>query len=331
MTKVQNFVILFLLYWMLPCQGQDVHFSQYDMAPSLLSSALSTTFDAEFQGGMIVKNQWTQIVPYKSFLGYFNHRIQHAFLGNSIAIGGQFQYDKAGDGDLSLTKFDIQATISRPLSSNFTLSLGTQLGYGLRQFSPNQLQFESQFFDKYDPNTPSGETFSSTHLGYFDMGISLNGQFQVHQLASNIGMATHHLNQPKVGFLDKEIHLFPISNFYTINSFQLAPKINLLVDAFFRKQQVYQELVFNGGIQLFIHKETNKNIALSIRNGWRLGDAIMPTLQFQYHNWQIGWSYDTNTSAFQITTLGKGGPELALKYTSNALVSPKIIKPCPIL
>jgi len=174
MTKIQQFIILLFIFSGSFAYAQDVHYSQYSFAPSLLSPALSHDFASEFQGGAIYKNQWASVpVNYSSFLGYFDKKILKSFAGNAIAYGVHFQYDKAGEAGLSLMKVQFNTAISRPISPLLSLSLGVGAGYGSRQFSPENLSFGSQFTDQYRPNMTSGEVFNETNVGYLDLEVQL--------------------------------------------------------------------------------------------------------------------------------------------------------------
>jgi hypothetical protein len=64
----------------------------------------------------------------------------------------------------------------------------------------------------------------------------------------------------------------------------------------------------------------------------RWDDAVIPTVQVDYHPFSISLSYDVNISRLAQTTKGRGGYELSLKYvgflnrdnsSSNALRCPR--------
>jgi hypothetical protein len=46
----------------------------------------------------------------------------------------------------------------------------------------------------------------------------------------------------------------------------------------------------------------------------RWNDAIIPTVQLDYHPFSLSLSYDVNISQLSQTTRGRGGYELSLKY-----------------
>ena len=63
---------------------------------------------------------------------------------------------------------------------------------------------------------------------------------------------------------------------------------------------------------------------------FRFGDAIIPTTAVQYRNWTAGFSYDVNTSEFQVATGQRGGPELFVQYILWKVQPPPEFKACPI-
>ena len=332
MTKIQQFIILIFISFGSFGHAQDVHYSQYSFAPSLLSPALSHNFDSEFQGGAIYRNQWASVpVRYSSFLGYFDKKILKSFAGNAIAYGVHFQYDKAGDAGMSLMKVQFNGAISRPLSPLLSLSLGFGVGYGSRQFSPEKLSFGSQFTDQYRPTTASGEVFNETSVGFLDLAVGLNAHINVkNKHKGNLGFSLSHINQPKVSFLGADASLFPSMQVYALGNFFLSEKTDVLINTIYRRQGVYNEAVISTGLKYYLNKEINKTLAVSFLAGTRLGDAFFPEFHIYFKNWTGGLSYDINNSDFKVATAGKGGPEFSIKYIANQIVPPKKVKICPI-
>ncbi len=332
MTKIQQFILLLFISLGTFGHAQDVHYSQYSFAPSLLSPALSHSFRSEFQGGAIYRNQWASVpVKYASFLGYFDKKVLKSFAGNALAYGVHFQYDKAGDAGMSLMKIQFNGAISRPISPFLSLSVGLGAGYGSRQFSPEKLSFGSQFTDQYRPNTASGEVFNETSVGFMDLSAGLNAHINFknkHQ--GNIGFSLSHFNQPKVSFLGADVSLLPSIQLYTLGHLYLSEKTDALINTIYRHQGVYNETVISSGLKYYLNKEINRNLAVSVLAGVRLGDAFFPEFHVYYKNWTGGLSYDINHSDFKLATAGKGGPEFSIRYIANQIVPPKKVKICPI-
>ncbi len=333
MTKVQHFILLLLLSFPVLGNGQDVHYSQYAFAPSLLSPALSNSFGSEFRGGAIYRNQWASVpVDYTSFLGYFDKKmLRKSVFGTHIALGGQFQYDQAGDAGLGLLKVQLNTTVSKTLTPSLMASIGVGLGYASRQFNPDKLSFGSQFTDRYHEELNSGELFNQTKVSYADLNVGINASVNIRQkISGNMGASLAHINFPKVGFNDPTIQLTPTINLYAIGEVYLAEKMTLLFNTVYRHQLAYNELVLSSGIKIFLNKEINKDLAISFLAGLRQKDAFFPEVHLYYKNWTGGISYDLNTSDFNVATAGRGGPELSIQYTANTVVPPKKSKLCPI-
>jgi hypothetical protein len=64
--------------------------------------------------------------------------------------------------------------------------------------------------------------------------------------------------------------------------------------------------------------------------GYRFGDAWIMYLEANYQQWNLGLSYDINTSDFQTATNGRGGLELSLQYLLIQAKPPSEFKACPI-
>lgn len=331
MTKVQHFIILILFSFPGLALAQDVHFSQYSFAPTLLSPALSGIFPSEFRGGALYKNQWVSVpVKYTSFLGYFDKKVLRQVAGNSVVYGVSFQYDRAGEAALSGMQLQWHGAITRALHPAISLALGFSAGYSSRQFNPQKLSFGSQFTDIYRPSTPSGEIFEQTSVGYLDLATGLNAHVRFKPLEADVGLAYHHLNQPRVSFMGSDATLFPALTFYGLGGLALSEKTDVLFNTVYRKQQVYNELVISSGLKYYLNRETNQNIAVSMLLGMRKGDAFFPEFHIYFKNWTGGLSYDINRSDFRVATAGKGGPEFSIRYIANQVVPPKKSKICPI-
>ncbi len=332
MAKIQQFIILLFISLGTWCPAQDVHYSQYSFAPSLLSPALSSNIPSEFQGGAIYRSQWAAVpVNYSSFMGYFDKKVLKSIAGNALAYGVHFQYDKAGDAGMSLMKVQFNGAISRPISPFLSLSLGFGAGYGSRQFSPEKLSFGSQFTDQYRPNTTSGEIFKETNVGFLDLTTGLDAYIQIkNKHHGNIGFSLNHFNQPKVSFLGSDVSLSPSLQLYALGHLYLSEKTDALINTIYRHQGVYNETVISSGLKYYLNKEINRNLAVSFLAGIRLGDAFFPEFHVYYKNWTGGLSYDVNHSDFKVATAGKGGPEFSIRYIANQIIPPKKVKICPI-
>ena len=103
------FCILHFAFPVDKANAQGMHFSQYYNAPMLLNPANTGLMsDFDYRLGANYRNQWASVpAPYKTFSAYgdfqaFRQQNQTNWLGGGLA----FYNDKAGNGDLSLTRME---------------------------------------------------------------------------------------------------------------------------------------------------------------------------------------------------------------------------------
>jgi len=229
MSKVVFFFLL--LFPLLAVKAQDVHFSQFDMAPE--SPALSGNLGSEFQAGAIHRRQWISVpVNYRDLLVYFDKKILTPVAGNGLAYGIRIGQGAAGDGGLRHTQIQLNGAVSRQFSPALTASAGFGLTYHLRQFNPEKLSFGSQFSDIYHPDAPSGEKFDRTSTAF--VGLSTGIDVLIHRgalLEGHAGIASAQFNRPKTNFLSDDISLFPRITVYTFGNVYLSETGDLLFKA----------------------------------------------------------------------------------------------------
>ena len=66
-----------------------------------------------------------------------------------------------------------------------------------------------------------------------------------------------------------------------------------------------------------MHSASVKPMAFSFGGFYRLKDAFIPQIMFEYGHYGIGASYDINLSSLTPTSKTKGGVELAIRYNFN--------------
>jgi hypothetical protein len=62
----------------------------------------------------------------------------------------------------------------------------------------------------------------------------------------------------------------------------------------------------------------------------RTGDALIPVIGLDYNEWNLGISYDVNTSDLKRASNSRGGYEIALTYIITKVKPIGIKPPCPV-
>lgn len=332
-------IIILLIFFLYGNQslGQDIHFSQVGNSPLNISPALTAVFsgDSRFVGNF--KSQWQSVpVSFMTFAGAYERKFLHKNMPNSQFGGGLiFNYDQAGDGDLSLSQLGLNISYTHRLSEKIFLSGGFQFSGNQRMFKPEQLTFDDQFDgEKFNSDIVSQEAFDDPSFLYMNFSAGLNWHYQnpAKRTRLDIGGSVFNLNGARQSFfneneseLSKRIHL------HGLGSFMVAEKVDMTFQGLMSWQMPYTESIFGIGFRYHLNQTMTKELSVQFGLNYRIGDAVIPTFEFNLKNTiRVGVSYDLNTSGFNEATQGKGSPEFSIIYTFNKVKPLGEKKLCPL-
>lgn len=329
-----------LLYAFLLCPlfayGQDLHFSQYDKAPTNLNPALTGVFSGDLRFNGNYKSQWYAVpVSYQTFAGtaetkFINKNQPYGYFSGGIRLF----YDRAGDSKLSTTDLALTGSYTRSFGPKHLVTFGLGLGMIQRAFSTEDLRFESQWDgNQVDPSLGTQESLTNTNRLVANLSGGVNYHFQIPEkrISVDAGIGLFHINQPDVSFREGvERVLSSRMSLYAMGSFKVAEKMDLGLSVMNQNQGPYNELLY--GISGTYHLSRKKYEELAVRGGIsvRNKDALIPNIMVMYKQFTAGLSYDINSSDFKITTDQRGGPELSFSYRVTKVTPPDALKICPI-
>jgi type IX secretion system PorP/SprF family membrane protein len=326
---------LFLLLLLTPgkVQAQDIHFSQFYMAPLYLNPAMTGVMNCSHRVIGNYRNQWASILRSNAFNTYNVSYDQRIAVGRRdyLGVGANFYGDVAGSANFSTMKFMGSVSYSKQMAggrnSGHYLVAGADLGVGQRSLDFGLLQWGTQHDGNgaHDPNRPSFENFDRGNFFYPDLSAGLLW-FSVFDENNNlyIGGAFHHINRANMSFSREAAPQLMYSRF-TIhaggeialgNRFGLVPGIV----AFFQGPS----MEINGGTSYRFNLGTPRLYQAFMFGTWVrlankldegiLADAVILSTRFEYDRFGIGFSYDLNVSSLQNATNNQGGFELAAFY-----------------
>lgn len=318
--------------------AQDVHFSQYTMAPMLLNPALAGLNQCDYRVAANFRTQWTNISgmnTYTTVAGSADMTIGKITKYNSFAGAGMsFFYDQAGDLKFNTTRVDLNAAYHFMLNRKGTISLsaGIQGSFNYRGIDASKATFDSQWDEANGSVDPNGqkETFGRDKMMFGDAGFGLF----LSALTKNdhniyFGFSLTHVNQPKISFYPNTTD---------------ASNVN---------ERLYMKFSIHGGSQLNINKKIAviphfvalvqgpaQEYNLGVNTKFRLGnlpndqtavyfgaqyrglfyskggpvDAVTLSTRVDFKGFTLGFSYDINVSKLLPATKTVGGPELVLMY-----------------
>ena len=316
--------------------AQDIHYSQFYHAPLGLNPALTAADTMDYRFTANYRGQWySALVPYTTFTAVYEQKFK---IGNdgkqAIGLGLAFNYDAAGDAQLSVAHFSAQGSYILRLDGENFLSGGLQIGIAQRSFEPQTLTFDSQWNgDNFDPGRSTNESFTNTNNFFADFGIGLNyhGQKRDRRSKFDAGVGLFHLNRPDQSYLPGDRAPLPMRlSLYLMPDIQLTDIWDIALAGSAQLQSTYFEALASMGVRFHLSRKRAQELAVQLGAGYRFnsfGDAIIPTMVIYYQGWTFGLSYDVNISGFQVATNGNGGPEVAVRYVINR-VEPVPYKLC---
>lgn len=301
-----------------------------------MNPALTGAFEGDMRFIGNYRNQWFSVpVPYTTFAGSYDQKFYLPFLDDAFIAGGLvFNYDKAGDANLSWSQMALSAAYHQPLSDEQFLQGGFSLGFGQRAFDPDLLTFDDQFDgDVFDPNLLTNQAFQQTSSAYFDLSVGVNWTYQAERSRNHakLGFGFSNLTQPNITFLgDENIQLPMLIHLHGLGIIELNDEFDLNLFGIWQNQRVYNEAVFGASGTYHLTPKEKNEIALTAGMAYRLNDALIGIVEASYLNWHVGVSYDINISEFAVATDGNGGPEISIRYIISKVKPPEQFKACPI-
>ncbi len=331
-------LLLICSLFMFNASAQDIHFSQYARSPLNLNPALTGAFKGDYRFQANYRNQWNMPVPYNTVSVSAEKNLctvgcneANCWRPKGFSFGALFNYDVAGDANLSLTQLEISGSYTHVMGGGFSITPGIMLGGGQRSFDPINLFFDNQFNGKeFDPNS-FGDTYENQTKFLFDIsgGVNVHYQSCKTRTAFDIGSGVFHINQPKANFYSTFERKLPARiSLYGLGTIQLTQRIDFLVSTLAQFQGPYTEVLLSVGGRFYLKPGTRPGqTSFDLGLGLRMEDALLLNAALNYKMWVFGLSYDMNTSDFTAATNGNGGLEFSLGYI---IFQPPAKKVCPI-
>lgn len=314
-------------------KAQDIHFSQFNETPVIVNPALScTAYDTRVIANY--KSQWASVTsPFTTYGITVEQAIKHlklnkAYTGASLIILN----DKAGDAGLGTLTANLCLNEVVKVGEFSRLSVGLGGGVNYRTINPSKLKWESQYDGfKYNGDTPSGEAAPNTtfvqgdFMGGIDYHYAKSERFISAQDGTkcDVGVSFFHFNMPSYSFVRSDDKMY--MKYIAHANFDIGIKgmgVAVIPSIIYMRQGPSQEI--NGGFMFkyiiqdqAVYTDLKKASAISGGAYYRVGDAIIPTLLFQYDKYAIGMSYDMNISKLKSASKSQGGFEVCLRYNTS--------------
>lgn len=306
--------------------AQGIHFSQYYNAPMLLNPANTALMsDKDYRVGLNYRDQWTSMgAPFKTFSAYADFQaVRNQDYTNWLGIGVALFNDKAGAGDLSLTRVEGCIAYHISLSEVSMLSAGISVGYSQRSLNFNKLTYGMQWDGfRFDIARANGEKDGIIKTNFMDVGAGFNYAFFPNEmLYLKIGAGVAHVNQPSESFYSD------ITN-RSIEANKLGMRPTFNVDALVR---IHQTLTINPSLYFTYQKQSYQLVAgtlgmfylggekerptqLILGAYHRLMESVIGVAGMEWSGTKFMFSYDYTVSSLATENKGNGAFELSLIY-----------------
>ena len=298
-------------------EAQDFHFSQFDKSYLNLNPALTGSFNGTYRINGNYRNQWSSISePFTTFA--FSGEIRNPFSKiKNLHLGINFLNDQAGVGNLQSNFFYANVAYSYKIIqySSLNIKIGTQFGLNSRSIDFNQFSFDQQYQNGlFNPNSSSGETFNSDSYNHFNVGMGVSFEYIENQNSYEIGFSYFNLNGANQSFLSSSIPLDKKLNLFLKGDISISDKVYILPSIYYAKQGEFQETIFGSNVRYRLKQNEyyKRNFYLGL--WYRNKDALIAAVGMDYNQWNVGLSYDINTSSLERASNNRGGIELSVTY-----------------
>ncbi len=326
MKKI-NYSIAILLF-SVSSFAQDLHFSNLKLNNYYNSIASIGGEDAKYRGGLHYRNQSPTVASAYQTMGLFT---DYSFKmdDNSLGIGLMVNRDVAGDLSLTRLRAEVAIAYHQKITNYSHLGAGIQFGITQHSIDESNAQWQNQYDGKgFNPNLSSNEQPLFQPFINFGVGAGLNWKYDKSKYNRfdntltklEIGASLYHLASPGLTYYsgNSEYSRISISGNAEIT---LINGATALEPAFlYSRKGKESEFVF-GTLYKFVIREESKytgyydRFDMSFGAYVRLpGDAIIPTFNLNYDNYQLGVSYDATISDLAQANSTLGGLEVTLRF-----------------
>lgn len=307
--------------------AQDIHFSQFYAAPTLLNPAAVGDFNSDHRLFLNYKDQWRAITtPYQTYAMSYDNRLGVKRTKNDHWSFGITAYsDKAGDTKMGMTNVNLGIGYHKELIPSHKFSFGFQGGFRQHSINFNDAQWGSQYNGtSFDPTMSNNELFYNQTFIVPDFNAGTQWTFTPHRgFQANAGIAVHHLGKPLANFMemkdsDNRQYRKVVGHASTeieVNNTNVTYIPRVLISI----QGPSQEIIAGSMIRYELSNGSKytmwkKESAIHFGAFYRVGDAIILASYYEWESVGLGISYDVNFSSLTSVSNGRGGLEFTLRY-----------------
>ena len=296
--------------------AQDPHFSQYYASQSTVNPATAGMFRGDMRVSGLYRQQWpefgsafvTGTVAMEIKPGGFKDGENP----NRLALGATLLQDKTPDQVLTGQFAYVTLAYHKALDEegHSRLGIGFMAGYNQRMLDATKLSFASQFGSGGFVNG-GGESIASHKTTSLDVHAGLLYSFEDDDRLLYAGAAVYHLMKPKDYFLQQNSIVSHVPMRFNFNAgFNVRTEsLHYAGSVLVMRQQQASEIMAGGAIGVPFSTD-----GTLYGGAWyRTGGSVIPTINLEWKNTNLGFSYDTYILSKNTLTRPKSF-EMSLSY-----------------
>lgn len=300
------------------CLAQDPHFSQYYASQATVNPATAGLYQGDMRLSGLYRQQWPQFgSAFVTGTFAFEWKPQGFKDGqniNRLSLGGMMMYDKTPDEVLKGQYLYGIIAYHKALDAegNHKIGLGFMAGYNQRMLDPSKLTFANQFNGSgWTPGT--GEPIKTRKSGTFDLHSGLLYSYETEDKLIYAGGSVYHLLAPQDYFMNDNDVLDYVPRRMNFNAgFNMVAESGLRYagSVLVMNQAKVNEIMGGGAVGFPFAQDEG---VLYAGAWYRLKESVIPTVNLQYKNMNLGLSYDIFMSSGKTVTKPKSF-EMSLAY-----------------
>ncbi len=290
----------------------DPHFSQYYIHPMILNPALTGAFEGDCRVSSVWRSQYNNTLTTEG-LSAEAVTNKHANFGFNLL--DEQSADKSYNFMNAYVTMAYTGVRLGPRQNHFIV-LAAQWGVINRRFDVSKLQFGSQWLAStgFNPDRPSGETFTKPSVSSFDAGVGAVYYDATPNKKASVfgGVSAFHINRPGDPSLAGDGSQ-PIPVRYCVHAGVRiigSDLFSIIPTAIYMREGNAEEKMAGAYVQLYASADADFMFGANYR--WK--DAISPFAGLYYKGLTIGLSYDVNQSSGQAIVSNNGSFEVSIAY-----------------
>jgi type IX secretion system PorP/SprF family membrane protein len=323
MKYIQKYYIILLLLLLSnkALLAQDPNFSQFIASPLSINPALTSNGESSWRAMSNVRTQWVGIgSSYITQSLSVDGKLKKLDDDNYLGIGGMVIAEKAMDGIYKSTYININTAYHLSLDNK-----GNGLAVGLGYINNNtridfsQLSFDQQLSNiGFDRTLPAGEPSLSNATTFSSACAGIMYTYDNDNTFLNLGAAGYRFIKSNRSVLDdKTQYISPRYDIHADFGTALNDKVNLNVSAVHMIQNGATNTAIGTSFGLVQNSNDYNSEQLRMINlgmFYKIGNAIIPYVGYNYNAFQFGFSYDVNVSSVKSGSMSARSFEISFMY-----------------